>query len=70
MIGQFQVLFILFYKYHPYIFVYLHPNTIIALYSAVEKDGKQGFVQPIGADPQKDTQELTKVYSQGVFQLV
>ncbi len=40
-----------------------------ALCSAVEKDGKLGFVQPIGADPQKVTRELTEVYGPGAFLL-
>lgn len=69
MIGRFQVLFVLFYKHRPYIFVYLRPNTIIALCSTVEKDEKLGFVQPIGTDPQEITRELTEVYGPGAFLL-
>lgn len=38
-----------------------------ALCSAVENDGKLGYVQPIGHDPQKVTRELTEVYGPGAF---
>lgn len=40
-----------------------------ALVDAVEKDGKLGFVQPIGADPRKVTREMTEVYGVGAFLL-
>ena len=32
-----------------------------ALVKAVEKNGKLGYVQPIGADPKKVTREMTEV---------
>ena len=38
-----------------------------ALVKAVEKDGKLGYVQPIGADPRKVTREMTEVYGVGAF---
>ena len=38
-----------------------------ALTSAVEEDGKLGYVQPIGADPKKVTREMTEVYGPGAF---
>lgn len=38
-----------------------------ALCSAVEEDGKLGYVQPIGRDPQKVTRELTEAYGPGAF---
>lgn len=40
-----------------------------ALLSAVDEDGKLGFVQPIGADPKKVTREMTEVYGPGAFLL-
>lgn len=40
-----------------------------ALFSAVEEDGKLGYVQPIGADPKKVTREMTEVYGPGAFLL-
>lgn len=40
-----------------------------ALLSAVEEDGKLGYVQPIGADPKKVTREMTEVYGPGAFLL-
>lgn len=38
-----------------------------ALLSAVEEDGKLGYVQPIGADPRKVGREMTEVYGPGAF---
>ena len=40
-----------------------------ALLSAVEEDGKLGYVQPIGADPKKVTRNMTEVYGPGAFLL-
>lgn len=40
-----------------------------ALVSAVEEDGKLGYVQPIGADPKKVSREMTEVYGVGAFLL-
>ena len=40
-----------------------------ALVSAVETDGKLGYVQPIGADPKKVTRDMTEVYGVGAFLL-
>lgn len=40
-----------------------------ALLAAVEKDGKLGYVQPIGADPKKVTRQMTEVYGPGAFLL-
>lgn len=40
-----------------------------ALLSAVEADGKLGYVQPIGADPKKVTRDMTEVYGVGAFLL-
>lgn len=40
-----------------------------ALVKAVEKDGKLGYVQPIGADPKKVTRDMTEVYGVGAFLL-
>ena len=40
-----------------------------ALLSAVEEDGKLGYVQPIGADPRKVKREMTEVYGPGAFLL-
>lgn len=39
------------------------------LVSCVHPDGKLGYVQPIGADPQKVTAEMTEVYGVGGFLL-
>lgn len=38
-----------------------------ALVSAVESDGKLGWVQPVGADPRKVTKEMTELYGVGAF---
>ena len=38
-----------------------------ALVSAVEPDGKLGYVQQIGADPKKVTRNMTEVYGVGAF---
>lgn len=40
-----------------------------ALNSAVEEDGKLGYVQPVGADPQKVSRSMTEVYGPGAFLL-
>lgn len=40
-----------------------------ALLSAVEEDGKLGYVQPIGADPKKVTRNMTELYGPGAFLL-
>lgn len=40
-----------------------------ALTDAVSPDGKLGFVQAIGADPQKVTRDMTEVYGVGAFLL-
>ncbi|MCC8187123.1 MAG: glycoside hydrolase family 88 protein [Bacteroides sp.] len=40
-----------------------------ALVSAIEEDGKLGWVQPIGADPKKVSQDMTEVYGPGAFLL-
>lgn len=40
-----------------------------ALLSAVEEDGKLGYVQPIGADPKKVTRAMTELYGPGAFLL-
>lgn len=40
-----------------------------ALVSVVGKDGKLGWVQPIGADPKKVTADMTAVYGVGAFLL-
>ncbi len=40
-----------------------------SLVSVVSKEGKLGYVQPIGADPRKVTQEMTAVYGIGAFLL-
>jgi len=40
-----------------------------ALESSVNRDGKLGWVQPIGADPKKVTQDMTAVYGVGAFLL-
>lgn len=39
----------------------------VALCSAVESDGKLGWVQPVGADPRKVTKEMTELYGTGAF---
>lgn len=38
-----------------------------ALVSAVEPDGKLGWVQPVGADPRKVTRDMTELYGTGAF---
>ncbi len=38
-----------------------------ALVSAVEDDGKLGWVQPVGADPRKVTKDMTELYGTGAF---
>ena len=38
-----------------------------ALAAVVDENGKVGWVQPIGADPKKVTQEMTAVYGVGAF---
>ena len=38
-----------------------------ALLTAVNSDGKLGWIQPIGADPKKVTAEMTAVYGVGAF---
>lgn len=38
-----------------------------ALEKAVFPDGKLGWVQPVGLDPQKITMEMTDVYGVGAF---
>lgn len=38
-----------------------------ALNSAVDESGKLGWVQPIGADPKKVTQDMTAVYGVGAY---
>lgn len=38
-----------------------------ALCSAVESDGKLGWVQPVGADPRKVTKDMTELYGTGAF---
>lgn len=40
-----------------------------ALTSAVDENGKLGWVQPIGADPKKVTADMTAVYGVGAFLL-
>ncbi len=40
-----------------------------ALTSAVNEEGKLGWVQPIGADPKKVTEDMTAVYGVGAFLL-
>ena len=40
-----------------------------ALNSIISKDGKLGWVQPIGADPKKVTKDMTAVYGVGAFLL-
>ena len=38
-----------------------------ALVSAVETNGKLGWVQPVGADPRKVTRDMTELYGTGAF---
>ncbi len=38
-----------------------------ALTSVINKDGRLGYVQPIGADPRKVTADMTAVYGVGAF---
>lgn len=38
-----------------------------ALTSAVEADGKLGWIQPVGADPRKVTRDMTELYGTGAF---
>ncbi|MDR3338715.1 MAG: glycoside hydrolase family 88 protein [Candidatus Symbiothrix sp.] len=38
-----------------------------ALSGAIDEDGKLGWIQPIGADPRKVTEEMTAVYGVGAF---
>ncbi|MFV0505913.1 MAG: glycoside hydrolase family 88 protein [Bacteroidales bacterium] len=38
-----------------------------ALVSAVNTEGKLGWVQPVGADPKKVTRQMTEVYGAGAF---
>lgn len=38
-----------------------------ALVSAVEPDGKPGWVQPVGADPKKVTRDMTELYGTGAL---
>lgn len=40
-----------------------------ALVSAVEEDGKLGYVQPVGADPKKVARGMTESYGPGAFLL-
>ena len=40
-----------------------------ALVSAINKDGKLGYVQAVGADPQSVTKDMTEVYGTGAFLL-
>ena len=40
-----------------------------ALASAVDENGRLGWVQPVGADPKKVTKEMTAVYGVGTFLL-
>ncbi|MGL5261754.1 MAG: glycoside hydrolase family 88 protein, partial [Bacteroides sp.] len=40
-----------------------------ALVAVVSDEGKLGFVQPIGADPKKVTEDMTAVYGVGAFLL-
>lgn len=35
----------------------------------MEKDGRLGYVQPVGADPKNVTREMTEVYGPGAFLL-
>lgn len=39
----------------------------MALNSAIDSDGKLGWVQPIGADPKKVTEDMTAVYGVGAL---
>ena len=38
-----------------------------AMITAIDDDGKLGWIQPIGADPRKVTAEMTAVYGVGAF---
>lgn len=38
-----------------------------ALVSAIEPDGKLGWVQPVGADPKKVTRDMTELYGTGAL---
>lgn len=40
-----------------------------ALLSAVEEDGRLGYVQPVGADPRKVARQMTEPYGPGAFLL-
>lgn len=40
-----------------------------AMVSAIDEDGKIGWVQPIGADPKKVSRDMTAVYGAGAFLL-
>jgi len=40
-----------------------------ALVRAVHPDGKLGWVQAIGSDPQKGSADMTEVYGTGAFLL-
>jgi rhamnogalacturonyl hydrolase YesR len=40
-----------------------------ALVSAIEENGKLGYVQPVGADPKRVSREMTEVYGPGAFLL-
>lgn len=40
-----------------------------ALVKAVGPDGKEGYVQPVGQDPQKVTADMTELYGPGAFLL-
>lgn len=40
-----------------------------ALVASVQPDGMLGWVQPVGADPQRVTREMTEVYGAGAFML-
>lgn len=51
-------------KFTPYI-----DSSWKALVSVVSAEGKLGYVQPIGADPKKVTEDMTAVYGVGAFLL-
>lgn len=40
-----------------------------AMLTAIEEDGKLGYVQPVGADPKKVSREMTESYGPGAFLL-
>ncbi len=40
-----------------------------ALVASVHPNGMLGWVQPVGADPQKVTKDMTEVYGAGAFML-